>query len=303
MFRDAQFGYEEVEVSVRNTFVHIAVQRTDSEAGDEGAQPGLSRATTAPASRLSDTSHEEEDEEQAQPDPGSESDDEESGCHEGGRDSLVLLGRLSDGGGGGHTAAPKPLKDTSVQSDGVGKPPAPSAAPQAYRAAASSALKHGTSKGQLDAHAGGVQKRTTVMLRNLPISVTREVLVGLLDAAGFVGMYDFLYMPIDFRTHAAMGYVFLNLTSAGEAVRVYKHFDGLSRWPVPSGKKTCSAGWSNPHQGLEANVERYLNSPLMHESVPDHYRPMLFSNGMRVPFPSPTKKVKPPRQGTQRMLL
>jgi len=146
-------------------------------------------------------------------------------------------------------------------------------------------------------------KRTTVMLRNLPISVTREVLVGLLDAAGFVGMYDFLYMPIDFRTHAAMGYVFLNLTSAGEAVRVYKHFDGLSRWPVPSGKKTCSAGWSNPHQGLEANVERYLNSPLMHESVPDHYRPMLFSNGMRVPFPSPTKKVKPPRQGTQRMLL
>mmetsp|Transcript_128434 Transcript_128434/g.411730 ORF Transcript_128434/g.411730 Transcript_128434/m.411730 type:complete len:303 (-) Transcript_128434:156-1064(-) len=302
MLRDAQFGYEEVEVSVRNTFVHIAVQRTDSEAGDEEAQPGLSRATTAPASRLRDTSHEEEDEEQAQPDPGSESDDEESGCHEGGRDSLVLLGRLSDGGGGGHTAAPKPLKDTSVQSDGVGKPPAPSAAPQAYRAAASSALKPGTSKGQPDAHAGGVQKRTTVMLRNLPNNYTRNMLLDLFNSEGFAGRYDFLYMPIDFRSHAALGYAFVNLVSHTAAEEFRHQFEGFSQWVLPS-NKVCSAGWSHPHQGLESHIARYRSSPLMHEAVPDEYRPILFSNGVRTPFPAPTKKVKPPRQGTQRMLV
>jgi len=56
-------------------------------------------------------------------------------------------------------------------------------------------------------------------------------------------------------------------------------------------------------QGLEANIERYRNSPTMHELVPDAYRPMLFVNGQQVAFPAPTKKIKPPRKGTQRLLV
>mmetsp|Transcript_111527 Transcript_111527/g.279290 ORF Transcript_111527/g.279290 Transcript_111527/m.279290 type:complete len:407 (+) Transcript_111527:64-1284(+) len=148
----------------------------------------------------------------------------------------------------------------------------------------------------------GGQPRTTVMLRNLPNNYTRAMLLDLIDSEGFAGKYDFLYLPIDFRTHAALGYAFINLVTPEDAVEFYNHLSGFSRWSLPS-SKVCSAGWSHPHQGLEDHIARYRNSPLMHEAVPDSYRPILFSSGMRVDFPEPTKKIKPPRQGTQRMLV
>jgi len=144
--------------------------------------------------------------------------------------------------------------------------------------------------------------RTTVMLRNLPNNYSQVMLLELIDAEGFAGSYDFLYLPIDFRTHAALGYAFINLVSPGEAERLKDHFHGFWRWSLPS-SKVCTAAWSHPHQGLDAHIARYRNSPLMHESVPDSYRPSLFQEGSRVVFPAPTKKVKPPRQGTERMLV
>lgn len=144
--------------------------------------------------------------------------------------------------------------------------------------------------------------RTTVMLRNMPNNYTRDMLLDLIDWSGFKGRYDFLYLPIDFRTHAALGYAFVNLISSEDADQMREFFDGFSQWVLPS-SKVCNAGWSNPHQGLESHIARYRNSPLMHANVPDTYRPILFSDGVRVPFPPPTKKIKPPRQGTERMLV
>ena len=31
----------------------------------------------------------------------------------------------------------------------------------------------------------------------------------------------------------------------------------------------------------EAHVERYKNSPVMHKSVPDEYKPVIFADGVR----------------------
>lgn len=145
-------------------------------------------------------------------------------------------------------------------------------------------------------------ERTTVMLRNLPNNYTRGILLELLDAEGFQGRYDFVYLPIDFRTHAALGYAFINLVAPADAERLHRQINGFSHWALPS-SKVCCVGWSHPHQGLESHIARYRNSPLMHEAVPDEYRPVLMSGGVRVDFPPPTKRVKPPRQGTERMLV
>merc|ERR1719464_1745907 len=41
---------------------------------------------------------------------------------------------------------------------------------------------------------------TTVMLRNLPIGLTRSTLLDLLDSQGFAGKYDFAYLPVNFDT-------------------------------------------------------------------------------------------------------
>jgi len=154
----------------------------------------------------------------------------------------------------------------------------------------------------VQAHSKRASLRTTVMLRNMPNNYTRANLIDLLDSEGFIGKFDFVYLPIDFRTHAALGYAFVNLVSPEDAQHLHQRMDGFSKWLFPS-SKACSVSWSNPHQGLESHIARYRNSPLMHEVVPDEYRPVLFKDGQRIPFPPPTKKIKFPRQGTERMLV
>eukprot|EP00913_Durusdinium_trenchii_P000434 g397.t1 len=107
------------------------------------------------------------------------------------------------------------------------------------------------------------KERTTVMLRNLPNNYTREMFLQLLDEQGMKGLYDFVT------------------------------FHGFSDWALPTAK-VCEVRWSGPHQGLRAHVDRYRNSPVMHKSVPDDYKPMIFKDGVRKAFPRPTKKVKAP---------
>jgi len=144
--------------------------------------------------------------------------------------------------------------------------------------------------------------QTTIMLRNLPNGYTRDDVLGLLAFHGFAGRIDFLYWPIDFETRAGLGYAFVNTHTQMDAEQLWRCMEGFSNWSLPS-SKVCHVSWSKPLQGLEAHVERYRNSPLMHEAVPDMFRPMLFDcRGERVPFPAPTKKVKAPRKGTKLML-
>lgn len=136
--------------------------------------------------------------------------------------------------------------------------------------------------------------RTTVMLRNMPNDYTRSMLIELIDGEGFAGSYDFVYLPVDFNTMSGLGYAFVNLTTPVEAGRFWQHFEAFARWAIPS-EKVCTLNWSSPHQGLESHIERYRNSPVMHEAVPDNCKPMLIINGVRIAFPPATKKVKAPR--------
>jgi len=136
--------------------------------------------------------------------------------------------------------------------------------------------------------------RTTVMLRNLPNNYTRAMFVELLETLGFGSMYNFLYLPIDFKTQAALGYCFVDLAHPSVVQHFWNVFHGFSNWSVPSRKK-CFVTWCEPSQGLQTLAERYRNSPVMHESVPDEYKPMLLENGKRVPFLPPTKTIRQPR--------
>lgn len=97
---------------------------------------------------------------------------------------------------------------------------------------------------------------TTVMLRNVPNNYTRAAFLGMLDAEGFSGAYDFVYLPIDFRSHACLGYAFVNLRDPSCVRGFWQRFDGFSRWCLPS-RKVCKVNLSEPHQGLAEHVERY----------------------------------------------
>jgi len=135
---------------------------------------------------------------------------------------------------------------------------------------------------------------TTLMFRNVPNSYSRDMLLELLDQEGFQGCYDFLYLPTDFLSLAGLGYAFVNFTSNENARKAKEHFHNFMRWSVKT-QKVCEVSWGNPLQGLSAHIERYRNSPVMHESVPDRYKPIIFAQGVSTAFPGPTKRIRPPR--------
>jgi|Transcript_54012 hypothetical protein len=134
---------------------------------------------------------------------------------------------------------------------------------------------------------------TTVMFRNLPNDYSQQMLLALLDSEGFEGLYDFLYVPFDFKRRAGLGYAFINMVSPDAARKIKSELQGFKKWSIPS-KKVLEVCYSKPLQGLAANIERYRNSPVMHPDVPEEFKPALFENKRRIPFPAPTVSLRPP---------
>mmetsp|Transcript_68177 Transcript_68177/g.162761 ORF Transcript_68177/g.162761 Transcript_68177/m.162761 type:complete len:255 (-) Transcript_68177:72-836(-) len=132
---------------------------------------------------------------------------------------------------------------------------------------------------------------TTLMLRNIPVTFNREALLADFDVRGFRGKYDFFYLPIDFQTDNNLGYAFVNFATPGFAENFRKTYQGLALAGDRS-KKICAVAPATT-QGRASNVEYYRNSNVM--LLDDKYHPLVFENGTRAPFPSPTKAIKPVR--------
>eukprot|EP00928_Gymnodinium_smaydae_P091969 TRINITY_DN7573_c0_g1_i2.p1 TRINITY_DN7573_c0_g1~~TRINITY_DN7573_c0_g1_i2.p1 ORF type:complete len:302 (-),score=40.91 TRINITY_DN7573_c0_g1_i2:247-1152(-) len=152
-------------------------------------------------------------------------------------------------------------------------------------------LHHGNAPGRLRFFATHeeeqtIENRTTVMLVNVPSRYTSSELIRTIDSAGFAGTYDFIYVPMVAGARTSSGFAFVNLVDASIAKKLFVEFDGFSRWTTIS-KHTCRAFWAKKQQGFSANVERYRNSFVKEENVPDEYKPRTFKHGMEVEFPPP----------------
>jgi len=124
------------------------------------------------------------------------------------------------------------------------------------------------------------------MLRNLPRSFTRDELVRKLNMMGFEGLYDFVYLPVDFKSRQGKCYGFVNLVSGEHAERLIGNFHGFGHWSRATSRfRRCTASLSHT-QGLEANVERYRNSPVMADGVPESFKPAIFAGAQQIPFPT-----------------
>jgi hypothetical protein len=136
--------------------------------------------------------------------------------------------------------------------------------------------------------------KTTVMLRQLPAGFTRTMMIELIESEGFSRRFDFVYVPVDFSTGLALGYGFVNLVSPVVASEFVHHFAGFANWKISS-DAVCKVCWGEPCQGLSQHLERYRNSPVMHNSVEDEWKPIFFVEGARAAFPPPTKHIKAPK--------
>jgi hypothetical protein len=136
--------------------------------------------------------------------------------------------------------------------------------------------------------------RTSLVLKNLPFVCPNTMIVELLDSAGLHGEYDFVYAPTNFKILESYGYAFVNMSSNQAALRAMRLLQGHAAWATAQ-RRPLEVSFCESQQGLESHVERYRNSPVMHVAVEDQYKPLLFKDGCRQPFPAPTMKIKAPK--------
>eukprot|EP00929_Paragymnodinium_shiwhaense_P099576 TRINITY_DN612_c1_g1_i1.p1 TRINITY_DN612_c1_g1~~TRINITY_DN612_c1_g1_i1.p1 ORF type:complete len:628 (+),score=171.07 TRINITY_DN612_c1_g1_i1:132-2015(+) len=208
--------------------------------------------------------------------------------------------RGSEGGGKtkAEVKAAKAEAKAAAKAEAKAVAKAEAAKAKAAAAAKAAAEAEALAEAQAEEAEGAVDRgdipQTTVMLRNLPDGYSRNMVSEILAEEGMGKKVNFVYVPMNFRNKASFGYAFVNLVDADAAEECRVKFEGFTRWKVES-TKVCEVSWSDMHQGLEAHIDRYRNSPVMHESVPDPFKPAVFDNGVRIDFPPPTKALRPPR--------
>mmetsp|Transcript_69463 Transcript_69463/g.175107 ORF Transcript_69463/g.175107 Transcript_69463/m.175107 type:complete len:212 (+) Transcript_69463:1-636(+) len=135
----------------------------------------------------------------------------------------------------------------------------------------------------------------TIVLQALPKAYTRDMVEDMLVNNGFLGHFNFLYLPCDFVTGSSFGYAFVNMVTAQKATECFLRFNGFNSWVVHS-DRVCEVVLATT-QGVCENIERYRNSPVMHHHVPESLKPVILNdNGLHLVFPPPTKKVKAPKK-------
>jgi hypothetical protein len=135
-------------------------------------------------------------------------------------------------------------------------------------------------------------EKTTIVLKNLPSTLTRKELVCLLDEQGLEGLYNFIYMPFDFAKRENLGYATVNLETNYVAELAVQILKGFSAWTESD--KVLDVCFNAPHQGLPELVAFFRNCRAMHSKVPEEFKPILVQAGVRVAMPSPTRKIQEP---------
>lgn len=65
----------------------------------------------------------------------------------------------------------------------------------------------------------GQETRCTVMIRSIPNRLSAEMLESFIMNVTGVGSIDFVYLRMDFKTRANLGYCFVNFTSSAALLR------------------------------------------------------------------------------------
>eukprot|EP00928_Gymnodinium_smaydae_P011287 TRINITY_DN14184_c0_g1_i1.p1 TRINITY_DN14184_c0_g1~~TRINITY_DN14184_c0_g1_i1.p1 ORF type:complete len:643 (-),score=61.66 TRINITY_DN14184_c0_g1_i1:125-2053(-) len=94
---------------------------------------------------------------------------------------------------------------------------------------------------------------TTVMIRNLPSTMSQSTLLDELDKSEFVGAYDFCYMPSSLDTGEGRGFAFVNFVKASVAAEFMSSWHGR----IIDGQKLNTS--VAEIQGSEANLRKWSN--------------------------------------------
>uniref|UniRef100_A0A7S4WH45 Mei2-like C-terminal RNA recognition motif domain-containing protein n=1 Tax=Alexandrium monilatum TaxID=311494 RepID=A0A7S4WH45_9DINO len=148
---------------------------------------------------------------------------------------------------------------------------------------------------------------TTVMLRNVPCKYTQRKLLREVNSDGFLGRYDFVYLPMDPRRRANRGFAFFNLLSSEVATEFYNkyHSKRLRVFTADTDLEVLPADI----QGYEANAEHYLSVKAERRARDIHSQPLFMRKGAGADAPPGKgaevrafqgRRLPPPSAGAQR---
>lgn len=81
----------------------------------------------------------------------------------------------------------------------------------------------------------GLDKRTTVMIKDVPNKLSREELVNILREV-VPNEFDFVYLRFDFNNHCNVGYAFVNFTSI-QALLTFVELKAGRKWNMFASEK------------------------------------------------------------------
>lgn len=118
---------------------------------------------------------------------------------------------------------------------------------------------------KIEAVEAGREKRTTLMIRNIPNKYTQKVLLRLIDLM-FKDKYDFFYLPIDYKHRCNVGYAFINFTADTfkEAIPQFFTLFNNKKWDKFNSEKISKISYARL-QGQDALLEHFKSSSVMQQ--------------------------------------
>ncbi|KAA8499437.1 Protein MEI2-like 4 [Porphyridium purpureum] len=127
----------------------------------------------------------------------------------------------------------------------------------------------------------GKDTRTSLMVRNIPNKYTQRMLLATIEET-HRGLFDFFYLPIDFKNRCNVGYAFINFVRPTDIVSFFERFHAR-KWGKFNSEKICEIAYARI-QGKASLVAHFQNSSLMNEDP--KCRPVLFNTaGEQEEFP------------------
>ena len=99
-------------------------------------------------------------------------------------------------------------------------------------------------------------RRTTVMIKNIPNKFTRDMLLNIIDQQ-FKGAYDLFILPTDVNRYKNFGYSFINFNCSYYIPYFYFLFNG-KKWSSTNSQKICEITYSKI-QGRNNLLSHYSN--------------------------------------------
>jgi len=165
----------------------------------------------------------------------------------------------------------EPEPAPAADSDGHSSPGSPGMAQDNFKDKVSVELIRSR---DLALNGGGLSGCTTVMVRHIPGKYTQQKLMREINSAGFLGKYDFFYLPMQMQSRGNRSFAFLNFVSSEAAQAFYNCFHGRRLRHFRAGQPVTVA--PADVQGFEENALHYAKMRRAGSRYPLHSGHALF---------------------------